>query len=199
MKKILIATKNKGKVQEFRSLFNKFNIEVQSLHDLKRHIPDIEETGKTFKENARLKAEEISRLLNQTVIADDSGLSIDFLNGRPGVYSARYAGQKATDEDNNKKVLHELKGISEDKRTARFVCVLALATPYENTVFTEGFCEGKIATYSAGINGFGYDPIFIPDGYEVTLAQLENDEKNRISHRFHALKALEDVIMKKKG
>lgn len=199
MKEILIATKNKGKVKEFKALFNKFNVKVQSLHDFGDHFPEIEETGKTFKENAQLKAEEIAKLLNQAVIADDSGLVIDSLDGRPGVYSARYAGERATDEENNEKVLQELAGIFEDKRTARFVCVLALATPGEETVFTQGTCEGTIATSPAGENGFGYDPIFIPDGYKITLAQLENEEKNRISHRFYALKSLEDVIMNIKG
>lgn len=199
MKNILIATKNKGKVKEFKSLFNKHHIEIQSLHDLNKNIPDVEETGTTFKENARLKAEEIAKLLNCPVIADDSGLVIDALDGRPGVYSARYAGEQATDEKNNKKVLDELKDVPASERKARFVCILALAQPGKETIFTEGYCEGEIAFSPKGTNGFGYDPIFIPQGYSVTLAELSNEEKNKISHRFHALQLLEDVIIDKKG
>lgn len=199
MKSILIATRNKGKVEEFKALFNKFAIDVQSLHDLEENLPDVEETGETFKENARLKAEEISRILNRPVIADDSGLVIDPLDGRPGVHSARYAHENATDEENNEKVLNELKQVNDENRTARFVAVLALSIPNETTIFTEGVCEGKIATSPKGTNGFGYDPIFIPNGYNKTLAQLSNNEKNKISHRYHALQALEDVIIKKKG
>lgn len=199
MDNILIATRNKGKIKEFKALFNKYKIKVYSLHDLREAIPEVEETGDTFKENARLKAEEIAQLLNRPVIADDSGLVIDALDGRPGVYSARYAHDQATDNENNKKVLTELKHIEMSDRTARFVAVLAFAIPNKETVFTEGVCEGKIITSPKGTNGFGYDPIFVPDGYDMTLAELTNDEKNKISHRSHALKALEDIIINKKG
>lgn len=198
MNNILIATKNKGKVGEFKALFNTYNIEIKSLDDLERNIPDVEETGTTFKENARLKAEEISALLNCPVIADDSGLVIDALDGRPGVYSARYAGEPRSDKRNNDKVLSELENVSEADRTARFVCVLALAIPGEETLFKTGICEGSIGFKPVGSNGFGYDPIFIPNGYAQTLAELSNEEKNAMSHRFHALKKLEDVIIKKK-
>lgn len=199
MDNILIATRNKGKVKEFKALFNKYKIKVYSLHDLREAIPEVKETGDTFKENARLKAEEIAQLLNRPVIADDSGLVIDALDGRPGVYSARYAHDQATDNENNEKVLTELKHIEMSDRTARFVAVLAFAIPNKETVFTDGVCEGKIITSPKGTNGFGYDPIFVPDGYDMTLAELTNDEKNKISHRSHALKALEDIIINKKG
>lgn len=199
MKHILIASRNKGKIEEFKKLFQKFNIPVESLYDLREDVPEVEETGTTFKENARLKAEQIAALLNRPVIADDSGLVIDALNGEPGVYSARYAGEKATDDENNEKVLNRLKQTPIDNRTARFVAVLALAIPNEETIFTEGICEGRIAFSPSGLNGFGYDPIFIPEGYDITFAELSNEEKNEISHRSDALKKLEDVIMEKKG
>lgn len=199
MKHILIASRNKGKIEEFKKLFQKFNIPVESLYDLREDVPEVEETGTTFKENARLKAEQIAALLNRPVIADDSGLVIDALNGEPGVYSARYAGEKATDDENNEKVLNRLKQTPIDNRRARFVAVLALAIPNEETIFTEGICEGRIAFSPSGLNGFGYDPIFIPEGYDITFAELSNEEKNEISHRSDALKKLEDVIMEKKG
>lgn len=196
--RILIATKNRGKVAEFKQLFDKFNITVESLYDLSNDIPDVEETGTTFKQNAQLKAEQIAELLNRPVIADDSGLVIDALDGAPGVYSARFAGENATDEQNNEKVLQQLIDVPEERRTARFVSVLALAIPGEATIFTEGTCEGMIGFKPLGENGFGYDPLFIPKGYTKTLAQLSSEEKNKISHRFHALTRLEDVIIKKK-
>lgn len=195
---ILIATRNKGKVKEFKALFNKYGIKIESLDDLNEQIPDVEETGTTFEQNARLKAEEIASLLNRPVIADDSGLVIDGLNGEPGVYSARYSGTNATDQKNNEKVLEKLGNISKDQRTARFVSVLAFTIPGEETIFTEGICEGEIGFTPEGENGFGYDPIFIPNGYSVTLAQLPIEEKNKISHRYHALNKLENVIIDKK-
>ncbi|MBO1002682.1 XTP/dITP diphosphatase [Pseudogracilibacillus auburnensis] len=187
MNEIIIATKNRGKAKEYNQLFNEYGITVKSLLDLSEEIPDVEETGDTFKENARLKAEQISRLLEIPVLADDSGLVIDALDGQPGVYSARYAGEPTDDKKNYEKVLNELTEVPSQSRTARFVCVLALAIPQGETVFKEGFCEGIIAESPVGGNGFGYDPIFIPEGFEQTMAQLEDEEKNKISHRYHAL------------
>lgn len=190
MNEIIVATKNKGKAKEFKYFFNLFNIRAYSLLDLTTDIPDVEETGNTFQENAQLKAEQICTFLDTPVIADDSGLAIDALNGRPGIYSARYAGENKSDQDNIEKVLEELKGIPEDKRTARFVCVLALARPNDQTIYRTGTCEGTIAYTTIGTNGFGYDPIFIPEGYTKTMAQLTAQEKNTISHRSHAIKQL---------
>lgn len=187
MNEIIIATKNKGKVKEFKQIFSQYRIRVKSLLDLDHTIPTVEETGDTFTENARLKAEQISTLLNKPVLADDSGLVVDALDGRPGVYSARYAGEPTDDKHNYEKVLTELENIPEKERTARFVCILALAIPGETTIFKEGICEGRIAKSAEGLHGFGYDPIFIPNGYDVTMAQLEANEKNKISHRYHAL------------
>ncbi|WP_068674538.1 XTP/dITP diphosphatase [Oceanobacillus sp. Castelsardo] len=194
MNQIIIATKNRGKAKEFREFFSQRNIEALSLLDIKEQLPDVEETGNTFEENASLKAEEISRILNRAVLSDDSGLVIDALDGRPGIYSARYAGEQKNDEQNIQKVLHELKDISEGQRNARFVCVLAIARPNGETKLVRGECEGRITLSPSGENGFGYDPVFIPDGYQQTMAELESEEKNRISHRSRAMDKLEDLI-----
>ncbi|WP_067727254.1 XTP/dITP diphosphatase [Oceanobacillus damuensis] len=194
MKQIIIATKNKGKAKEFKEFFSKHNIEAISLLDLDQDIPDVEETGSTFEENAALKAEQIAALLDTPVLADDSGLMIDALDGRPGLFSARYAGEPKDDQANIDKVLEEMKEIPEPERTARFICVLAVAIPGERTIFRTGYCEGKINFTERGENGFGYDPIFTPEGYEVTMAELTPDEKNQISHRKDAISQLEKWI-----
>lgn len=200
MKEILIATKNSGKVREFEALFHTYGIKVTSLLDFSEPIPNIEETGTTFSENARLKAEGISAFLNVSVIADDSGLSVDALDGQPGVFSARYAGEPTDDVRNYEKLLDELVDVPNSKRTARFVCVLAFAIPNKETVFTRGECEGTIAHKPEGSNGFGYDPVFIPQGYDRTMAQLDQSVKNKISHRYRALielqKWLEENVLK---
>lgn len=192
MKEIIIATKNQGKVNEFRQLFAPYNIKVQSLLNIS--LPDVEETGQTFKENARIKAKSIAEMVQKPVLADDSGLVIDALDGKPGVYSARYAGEPTSDKQNYEKVLNEMKSVPEHRRTARFVCVLAFAIPHKETIFKEGFCEGKIAMEPAGVNGFGYDPIFIPNGYTITMAQFEDHEKNQMSHRYHAMIQLKNWL-----
>ncbi|KKE80500.1 XTP/dITP diphosphatase [Oceanobacillus caeni] len=194
MKQIIIATKNRGKAKEFKEFFSQKNIEALSLLDIEKQLPDVDETGDTFEENASLKAEEISHILNKAVLSDDSGLVIDALDGRPGVYSARYAGEDKDDEENVKKVLKELENIPEHDRNARFVCVLAIARPEGQTKLVRGECEGKIALFPSGDNGFGYDPIFIPDGYQQTMAELEPEEKNQISHRKLAMDKLDDLI-----
>lgn len=191
MNEILIATKNKGKVKEFAALFADKGIIVRSLLDYPEAI-DVEETGDTFVENAKIKAEAISKQYNKVVIADDSGLSIDALDGRPGVFSARYAGEQKDDLANIEKVLRELEGIPFEERTARFHCVLAIAIPNEDTKTFEGTCEGYITENPAGENGFGYDPIFYVLDKRQTMAQLSNDEKNKISHRANAMNKLQD-------
>lgn len=187
MKELIIATKNLGKIKEFQVLFDEYGIKVKSLLDLEEEVSDIEETGTTFEANARLKAEEIAKLFNLPVLADDSGLVVEALNGRPGVYSARYAGEPTNDVRNFEKVLSEMQEIDESKRSAYFNCVLALAIPGKETLFYNGKCLGSITTAPAGENGFGYDPIFIPDGYKETMAQLEDMVKNKISHRYQAI------------
>lgn len=194
MKNIVIASNNKGKIAEFKQLFRRDHIEVLSLDDLTTKIGDIEETGDTFKENAQIKAETVSQIIDAPVIADDSGLVVDALNGAPGVYSARYAGEPTNDVKNYEKLLNELKNVFTANRTARFIAVLALARPGAETIFFEGYCEGTISFEARGEFGFGYDPIFIPNGYELTMAQLDQAEKNKISHRFHALKKLNEWL-----
>lgn len=186
MKEIMIATKNKGKIKEFQAMFGD-DWKVLSLLD--KPFDDIDETGSSFEENAKLKAETVRDAWNCPVIADDSGLVIDALNGRPGIYSARYAGVDKDDDANMDKVLAEMEGIEEENRTARFVCVIAVATLEETHVF-HGTCEGMIATSKQGNNGFGYDPIFYIPEKRKTMAQLSAEEKNAISHRHHALEKL---------
>ncbi|WP_407272653.1 XTP/dITP diphosphatase [Radiobacillus sp. PE A8.2] len=194
MNKLIIATKNKGKMKDFEVLFSKYGIEVSSLLDLDESIPDIEETGDTFEENAAIKAEAIAASFGIPVLADDSGLMVDALEGRPGVYSARYAGIEKDDVANYEKLLSELTDVPDSERTARFVCVLALAQPNHATLLKRGTCEGRIGLNSEGTNGFGYDPIFIPNGYDQTMAQLTAEEKNQISHRKNAIVQLEDWL-----
>lgn len=196
MKEIIIATKNAGKAKEFKAFFAKYHIHAISLIEMEQTMPDVEETGSTFAENAALKAEQISSMLQLPVVADDSGLIIDALDGRPGIYSARYAGEEKDDQANIDKVMAELKYTPDEQRTARFTCVLALAIPGRETIFCTGFCEGMIASCQAGENGFGYDPIFIPQGYKQTMAELSPEEKNRISHRKHAMEKLEEWIIR---
>ncbi|MRG88371.1 XTP/dITP diphosphatase [Salinibacillus xinjiangensis] len=187
MKQILLATKNKGKAKEFKEIFGQIGIEVLSLLDMEETIPEIEETGTTFEENAVIKAETIAERFQIPVLGDDSGLEVDALNGEPGVYSARYAGLEKNDQKNLEKVLEELKGVKTDNRTARFVCVLALARPGSQTITKRGTCEGCIGEEPIGEHGFGYDPIFYPEGSHRSLAQYSPEEKNQISHRRHAI------------
>ncbi|MFS0672975.1 XTP/dITP diphosphatase [Ornithinibacillus sp. 179-J 7C1 HS] len=194
MKEIIIATKNEGKAKEFKTLFDRYGIKAVSLLDLPQDLPDIEETGSTFEENAALKSEGIANILNIPVMADDSGLEIDALDGKPGIFSARYAGEPKDDKKNIQKVLEELKNVPEADRTARFVCVLSISIPGEKTIYKKGYCEGSIAIEEKGNHGFGYDPIFIPKVYSHTMAELTPEEKNKISHRKNAMVQLEDWI-----
>lgn len=191
---MIIATKNAGKAKEFKQFFSVYGVEVISLLELDEDIPAVEETGSTFSENAALKAQHISKLLNKPVLADDSGLEIDALHGRPGIFSARYAGEPTDDGANNRKVLSELKDVPGEDRTARFVCVIAIAAPGKKTIFRTGYCEGKIASEPRGDFGFGYDPIFVPNGYSVTMAELPAEEKNRISHRSKAIQQFGELF-----
>lgn len=193
MKKIIIATGNKGKAKEFETLFSPLGYKVLTLHDLEG-ATEVEETGTTFEENAILKAETLCEQFNTMVIADDSGLMIDALDGRPGVYSARYAGEQKNDDDNIDKVLEELKDVPEEKRTARFYCALAVAVPGEETMTVSGTVEGRIASGRQGENGFGYDPVFYVPDLGKMMAELKPEEKNAISHRANALKKLKELL-----
>lgn len=193
MKEVIIATKNKGKAKEFEQLFNRKGYEVKTLLDFPE-IEEIDETGSTFAENAILKAEAVSKALKTLVIADDSGLEIDALDGKPGVFSARYAGEPKNDQANIDKVLEELKNVPDAERTARFCCALALVSPDMKPVTVFGTCEGHILHERIGNNGFGYDPIFFVDEKNKAMAELESEEKNKISHRAKALEKLEQQL-----
>lgn len=189
MKEILIATKNKGKAKDFESIFGPLGYTVKTLDDVASHL-DVEETGSTFEENAILKAEALANELNTIVIADDSGLEVDALNGEPGIYSARYAGVAKSDEANMDKLLENLQGVEGAARSARFVCAIALATPGEATKTYSGTCEGEIATERKGEFGFGYDPIFWVPNQQKMMAELRPEEKAAISHRGAAIEKL---------
>ncbi|MER2120541.1 MAG: XTP/dITP diphosphatase [Solibacillus sp.] len=188
MKQVVIATKNKGKAKDFEALFGPFGYEVVTMFEVAPDV-EIEETGTTFEENAILKAETLANMLGQIVIADDSGLAIDALNGEPGVYSARYAGDH-DDEANMVKVLENMKDVPDEQRTARFCCALAIAGPNMETKTVFGTCEGVIAREKKGTNGFGYDPIFYVPALEKHMAELSGEEKGAISHRGNAIRKL---------
>lgn len=193
MKEVLIATNNAGKGKDFEALFTPLGIQVLTLNDIEGEI-DVEETGKTFEDNAILKAETVAGLLGKIVIADDSGLEIDALDGAPGVYSARYAGNDSTDGENIDKALQALQGVPSEDRTARFRCVLAIAGPGIKTEVFSGSCEGIITEERQGTNGFGYDPIFYVPGKARTMAELTAGEKSSISHRGAALAKLQTKL-----
>lgn len=191
-KTIVIATRNPGKAKEFSALFAKEGYQTKTLLDYPE-LPDVEETEKTFEENARLKAETIAQLLQQPVLADDSGLVVDALNGMPGIFSARFAGEQKSDAANNAKLLHELTDVSDDKRTAHFHCTLVFAAPQKESLVVEADWNGRIGRIPQGDNGFGYDPLFIVPEYGKTSAELSSEEKNEMSHRGMAVKQLEKV------
>lgn len=193
MKEVIIATKNPGKAKEFEDIFARRGLAVKTLLD-HPEIPEVEETGTTFEENATLKAETISKALNKMVIGDDSGLMVDALEGRPGIYSARYAGEPKNDQNNTNKLLTELAGVPEEKRTARFYCALAVGIPGRETFTVSGTVDGRILEEQRGSNGFGYDPVFYVPEKGKAMAELSSDEKNKISHRANALKKLDDVL-----
>jgi XTP/dITP diphosphohydrolase len=193
MNKLLVATKNKNKLREISQILSELNIEVISAYDVINTDIEIEETGQTFEENAKLKSEAISLLTDEYVIADDSGLEVDYLNGAPGVYSARFAGENTDDEMNNNKLLKKLENIPTENRTARFVSVISLSKNGKTIKTFKGTCEGIIAEKKSGDNGFGYDPIFLLDTGK-TMAEISPDEKNSISHRNKALKKLKEFI-----
>jgi XTP/dITP diphosphohydrolase len=195
MKKILVATNNVGKAREFKELLEPLGFQVLTNLDLPEPI-DVEETGSTFEENAFIKARVISELMGIPVIADDSGLIVDALDGRPGVYSARYAGEPTDDVQNYKKVLVELGDLPLEKRTARFYCCIVFVGPGLPDLVTEGTVEGRILFDPIGTNGFGYNPIFFVDEFGKSLAQCTSDEKNAISHRSRALKKMIDKLDK---
>jgi XTP/dITP diphosphohydrolase len=181
---MVIATRNPGKTAEIRSLLEGFPVDIKNLTDF-GPIPEVEEDGATFDENAYKKSSFTARVLGYPALADDSGLAVAALNGAPGVFSARYGGERATDEDRVRKLLAEVKGCSD--RRAAFECVISLAVPSGPALTYEGCCEGVLAEAPAGANGFGYDPIFFYPALKKTFAQLTREEKSRVSHRGKAL------------
>ncbi|MGT2666846.1 nucleoside-triphosphate diphosphatase [Streptococcus rifensis] len=191
---ILVATRNEGKTKEFQEFFAKLGYGVQNLNDFPE-LPEVEETGTTFEENARLKAETIAELTGKIVLADDSGLKVDALGGLPGVWSARFSGPDATDAKNNQKLLHELSVVFDQKdRSAQFHCTLVLAKPGKESLVVEADWPGFIAFDSQGEYGFGYDPLFIVESSGKRAAELTTEEKNTQSHRALALKKLMEVF-----
>ncbi|MDT3740939.1 MAG: RdgB/HAM1 family non-canonical purine NTP pyrophosphatase [Candidatus Kapabacteria bacterium] len=196
MQKILLASNNKHKAKEFKQIFEKEKIELEILLPSDLHLSgfDVEETGLTFEENAVIKAKAFFEAAGMPVIADDSGLEVDALDLKPGVLSARYAGIHGDDAANRTKVLAELRNTDVQHRLARFRCVICYYDG-KDTVIASGSVEGLIGSSEKGSGGFGYDPIFIPVGYEQTFAEMNQDEKNKISHRG---RAIEDFIRKYK-
>ncbi len=180
--KLVLASHNQGKIDELSQMLAPYGVKILSARDLK--LPDVEETGETFAENAALKAEAISEYTGMPCLADDSGLCVDALDGRPGVYSARYA---ADNEARINKLIGELRESGKADWSAHFSCVLALKIPHQKTKFFEGRVDGKIIENRRGSEGFGYDPVFVPDGYERTFAEMSKEEKAKISHRGKAL------------
>lgn len=194
MEKLVVATKNKGKIVEIKKVLSNMPFDVVTMSDLGINI-DVDEDGTTFEENSMKKAKEICRLSRTIVMADDSGLEVDFLNGAPGIFSARFGGPEATDKDKNEKLLDMLKDVPFEQRTARFVCAIAVAFPDGRSFVVRDICEGFIGFECKGDNGFGYDPLFYVEQYEKTMAELSIDIKNEISHRAKALKRMADKIV----
>ena len=189
--KLFVATANAGKLREIRDLLK--GIEVFGLRDLPFHI-DIVEDGDTFRANSLKKANVLMERLGVPVLADDSGLVVDALGGRPGVYSARFAGENASDEENTQKLLLELSAVEDKDRTARFVCVMCLVMPDGTAHYAEGESEGIILRAPKGENGFGYDPVFYVPEFDKTFSELTLEEKNSISHRARALSKMREII-----
>lgn len=193
--RLVVATTNKGKLKEIIELLKGLPVEVRSLADYPS-IPEAEETGSTFAENAILKAVHTAHYTGEMTLADDSGLEVDVLGGRPGISSSRYAGPGATDAQRNEKLLRELADVPDQKRTARFMCVAALVSPSEDTQTFDGVCEGIIIHDPRGEQGFGYDPLFYVSEHGKTMAELSPEVKNRISHRAKAMAAARVAIEK---
>jgi len=190
---IVLATKNEGKVREFLRLLAGLDLNILSMNNFPE-IGDIEESGDTFEANALLKAREVSSITGLIAIADDSGLEVDALDGRPGVYSARYAGKAAGDRENYLKLLEEMKEVPEGRRGAAFVCTIAVCTPTGESITAFGRCKGEIAPAPEGDGGFGYDPVFYLPHFGCTMASLPKEEKNNISHRGKAVKELKKTL-----
>ncbi len=195
-KRIIFATTNEGKMKEIRLILQDLNIDVVSMKEAGIEI-DIIEDGKTFEENAAIKAKTIMELTGDLVLADDSGLEVDAMNKEPGIYSARFLGEDTSYVIKNQYIMEQLEGKTIQQRTARFVCVIALAVPNGEVIYTRGTIEGYIGYEIKGENGFGYDPIFMVPEFKCSLAEVTSEQKNQISHRGKALKEMKDILKKK--
>lgn len=191
---MIIATSNSHKLKEIKSILLDFPIEIKSMDEIGLGGLEIVEDGSTFEENAIIKAKTVMDKTGLPCIADDSGLEVDAINKAPGIYSARFAGEKATDEKNNEKLLDLLGDIPEKDRTARFVCAIALVFPEGNNIVTRGTCEGIIGFTQKGKGGFGYDPLFIVPSLNMTFGEIDPNVKNKISHRANALEKLKESL-----
>lgn len=196
MTEIVFATGNAGKAREVAMMFSDMDVCVKTLKEADIHA-DIIEDGKTFMENARIKAKTIARFTDKIVLADDSGLVIDYLNGEPGIYSARYMGEDTSYDIKNANILKRMENVPTEERTARFICAMAAVMPDGEVIEAEGVMEGIIGTKSAGTNGFGYDPIFYLPEYEASSAEITPEQKNEISHRGKALRKMQEELRKR--
>ncbi|MDO9117020.1 MAG: XTP/dITP diphosphatase [Nitrospira sp.] len=190
---VVLATRNRHKVEELAALLGDLGIRIRTLADFP-HAPEVEEDGATCEANAIKKACEIARATGLTAVADDTGLEVDALDGRPGVYAARYAGEHATYEDNCRKLVQELEGVPHERRTARFITVAAIAVPGEPVQVTQGVLTGYITDKASGSKGFGYDPVFYVPELKATLAEISAEQKNRISHRAKAFLQAKELL-----
>ena len=191
LEEIVFASHNEGKIKEIKKLLAPYGIKVKSALDM--NLPDVEETGKTFEENSLLKSRTIAKLVNMPCLADDSGLCVDALNGAPGGYSARYAPNRDFDKG-MEKLLAEMEKSPNKSRNAHFSCVISLAWPDGQYKVFAGQVDGKIAFHKMGAGGFGYDPLFVPEGFTSSFAQMSQEEKNKISHRGRAVEKLKDFL-----
>ena len=196
MIEILFATSNAGKAKEVQAMFSDLDVDVKTLREEGIDI-EIEENGQTFAENALIKAKAIAGMTDKIVLADDSGLVVDYLNGEPGIYSARYMGEDTSYDIKNTRILERMEGVPDDQRTARFVCAMAAIMPGGEVICTEGIMEGLIGYEMKGTNGFGYDPIFYLPEYGMTSSEISPEKKNEISHRGKALRKMQDELKKR--
>ena len=197
MNTLVLATRNRHKIEEIRTILRDLPLEILTLNDFP-NCPLLLEDGLTLEENSLKKALAVHQYTKFPSLADDSGLEVFYLNGRPGVRSARYAGENATDDQNNEKLLKEMRGVAPRRRGAQFRAVLTLVEEGFREA-TEGICRGRLGESPRGTNGFGYDPIFLPEGFGGTYAELTSEEKNRISHRARALENMREVLNKRSG
>ena len=194
MEKIIAASRNADKIREIEAITKRFGMDLISRDDVGLPEEEVEETGETFEENSYIKAKAIWDMTHMTTIADDSGLEVEYLGGEPGIYSARYAGDECDYNKNNEKLLTVLEGVPFSERRARFVTVITMIFEDGETLVARGECRGHIIEEQMGEGGFGYDPVFMPDGYQETFAQLGRDVKNKIGHRAKALEKLVELL-----